>query len=94
MDKNGNKTGGRKKGTPNKKTKELLELMGDYSPLVALLNIAQDAKTPLDIKVKVNLDLMGYIYPKRKSIDCQDMINVQVVNAQSSSKIDEYLKID
>lgn len=94
MDKDGNKTGGRKKGTPNKKTKELLELMGDYSPLEALLKIAQDTKTPLDIKVKVNLDLMGYIYPKRKSIDCQDMINVQVINAQSSSKIDEYLKID
>lgn len=94
MDKDGNKTGGRKKGTPNKKTKELLELMGDYSPLEALLKIAQDTKTPLDIKVKVNLDLMGYLYPKRKSIDCQDMINVQVVNAQSSSRIDEYLKID
>ena len=84
---------GRKKGTPNKKTQDLCELMGDYSPLVALLNIAQDTKTPLDIKVKVNLDLMGYIYPKRKSIGCQDMINVQVVNAQSSNKIEEYLKL-
>lgn len=61
MDKDGNKTGGRQKGTPNKKTQELLELMGDYSPLEALLKIAQDMKTPLDIKVKVNLDLMGYI---------------------------------
>ena len=32
MDKQGNKTGGRQKGTPNRKTRELLELLGEYDP--------------------------------------------------------------
>ena len=36
-DKFGNKTGGRQKGTPNRKTKELIELLGDYNPAESLL---------------------------------------------------------
>ena len=65
----GIKTGGRKAGTPNKKTTELLELLGDYNPITRLIEIVKDENTPLDMQVKINLDLMPYIYPKRKSID-------------------------
>lgn len=93
MDKYGNKTGGRKAGTPNKKTKELLELMGDYSPLEALLEIAQDSRTPLDIKVKVNLDLMNYIYPKRKSIETKEQVKLEFSNPRSYQKINDYLNV-
>ena len=63
------KTGGRAKGTPNKKTTELMELLGDYNPIVRLIEIAKDENTSLDMQVKINLDLLPYIYPKRKSID-------------------------
>ena len=63
------KTGGRAKGTPNKKTTELIELLGDYNPIVRLIEIAKDENTSLDMQVKINLDLLPYIYPKRKSID-------------------------
>lgn len=69
MDKYGNKTGGRQKGTPNKRTTDLLERLGNYNPLDALLAISQDEDTPLEIQVKINLDLMNYVYPKRKSVD-------------------------
>ncbi len=93
MDKYGNKTGGRQKGTPNKKTKEIIELMGDYSPLEALLNIVQSNKTPIDIKVKVNLDLMNYIYPKRKSIESKEQIDLNITNPDMCNKIDGYLKM-
>ena len=72
MARNGIKTGGRKKGTPNKKTQELLTVLGDYNPLEQLLIIVKDKNTPLDTKIKINLDLMPYIYPKRKSIDFHD----------------------
>ena len=65
----GIKTGGRKKGTPNKKTTELMELLGDYNPIQRLIEIAKDENTSLDMQVKINLDLLPYIYPKRKSID-------------------------
>ena len=69
MARNGTKTGGRVKGTPNKKTTELLELLGDYNPITRLIEIAKDKNTSLDMQVKINLDLLPYIYPKRKSID-------------------------
>ena len=65
----GIKTGGRKKGTPNKKTTELMELLGNYNPVKRLIEIAKDENTSLDMQVKINLDLLPYIYPKRKSID-------------------------
>lgn len=78
MDKYGNKTGGRQKGTPNKKTADLLERFGNYNPVDALLAISQDENTPLDIQVKINLDLMNYIYPKRKSVDFNDKIDFSI----------------
>ena len=37
----GKKTGGRTIGSPNKKTKELSELIGDYSPVPRLIAICE-----------------------------------------------------
>ena len=88
MDKYGNKTGGRQKGTPNKKTVDLLERLGNYNPLDALLAISQDEDTPLEIQVKINLDLMNYIYPKRKSVEFNYKIDVSL----SEKSIDELQK--
>ena len=78
MDKYGNKTGGQQKGTQNKKTADLLERLGNYNPVDALLAISQDENAPLDIQVKINLDLMNYIYPKRKSVDFNDKIDFSI----------------
>ena len=88
MDKCGNKTGGRQKGTPNKRTADLLERLGNYNPLDALLAISQDEDTPLEIQVKINLDLMNYVYPKRKSVEFNDKIDVSL----SEKSIDELQK--
>ena len=40
----------------------------------------KDENTSLDIQVKINLDLLPYIYPKRKSIDMNsnDMPEVKI----------------
>ncbi len=65
----GKKTGGRKKGTLNKATQDLFEIMGNYSPLLRLLEIAQDDETPIDTQIKINLDLLPYIYPRRKNVE-------------------------
>ena len=88
MDKYGNKTGGRQKGTPNKRTADLLERLGNYNPLDALLAISQDENTPIEIQVKINLDLMNYVYPKRKSVEFNDKIDVSL----SEKSIDELQK--
>lgn len=90
MDKYGNKTGGRQKGTPNKRTADLLERLGNYNPLDALLAISQDEDTPLEIQVKINLDLMNYVYPKRKSVEFNDKIDV-LISEKSIDELQKYL---
>jgi hypothetical protein len=72
----GYKTGGRKKGTPNKRTELFLDCLGDYNPLEALLRLVKDTKTPIDTKVKINLDLLPYMYPKRKQVDLQTSADI------------------
>ena len=90
MDKYGNKTGGRQKGTPNKRTADLLERLGNNNPLDALLAISQDEDTPLEIQVKINLDLMNYVYPKRKSVEFNDKIDVSI-SEKSVDELQKYL---
>ena len=90
MDKYGNKTGGRQKGTPNKKTADLLERLGNYNPLDTLLAISQDEDTPLEIQVKINLDLMNYVYPKRKSVEFNDKFDVSI-SEKSVDELQKYL---
>lgn len=90
MDKYGNKTGGRQKGTPNKRTADLLERLGNYNPLDTLLAISQDEDTPLEIQVKINLDLMNYVYPKRKSVEFNDKIDVSI-SEKSVDELQKYL---
>ncbi len=92
MDKQGNKTGGRQKGTPNKKTQELLDLMGDYSPLESLLSILKNDRVPIDLKIKINLDLMGYLYPKRKSVESKEQV-LLFTNPETVGEVTDYLDI-
>ena len=83
---------GRKKGTPNKRTKELIELFGDYNPAESLLEILKNDKVPVDLKIKINLDLMGYLYPKRKSIESKEEV-VLFTNPETVNEITGYLDI-
>lgn len=65
------KTGGRKKGTPNRATltlKEKLDAMG-CDPLIELAKIAMNEKNPIEIRVRCLSEIAPYVYPKRKPID-------------------------
>ena len=63
------KTGGRKKGTPNKKTAELQEILGGFNPAEKLMELYNKSTTKDDLKVLICKELMKYIYPQRKAID-------------------------
>jgi len=70
------KTGGRVKGTPNKRSTHLatrLEESG-FDPLSELLKIFPDFCR--DRKASVLLSLLSYLYPKRKPVDPVDMNEV------------------
>ena len=67
----GRKTGGRVAGTPNRRTEELvtrLEALG-VDPVSGLAMIANDPTASLDLRARVQMELLGYMYPKRRSID-------------------------
>ena len=68
--KNRPKTGGRQKGTPNKKTKELIEILGAFNPAEKLKEVFKNTNDD-NLKAKICLDLLKYIYPQRKAIDFQ-----------------------
>jgi hypothetical protein len=65
------KTGGRTKGTPNKKSEALLRKLEKLGcdPIEGLAKIALAPETKLDLKVRCYAELAQYVYPKRKAVD-------------------------
>src|SRR6516162_391707 len=64
----GHKTGGRKAGTPNRKTREIGELLESlgHNPIEAMVQIATDPEASLELRGRMNAELAQYVYPKRK----------------------------
>ena len=64
-----NKTGGRQKGTPNKKTLEFTDILTslNINPLQKINELIP--QLPVDRQVGVWLELLPYMYPKRKHIE-------------------------
>jgi hypothetical protein len=91
----GIKTGGRAAGTPNKRTQYLqqrLEVLG-VDPVMGLAAIANDESAPLELRASVQMDLMTYLYPKRKALDLesasQTPINFRIgLTAQPTTDIE------
>lgn len=73
------KIGGRKKGTPNKRTVEITERLKDEDILGSLIEIAKTTDEE-SIKVKIYLDLLRYCYPQRKAIEFTQDIELPVIN--------------
>ncbi len=67
----GNKTGGRKKGTPNKRTQEVIDQLTalDCDPIEGMANIALNEKNSAELRGRMFSELAQYIAPKRKAIE-------------------------
>ena len=67
----GRKTGGRLAGTPNRKTKEVAEILASlgHDPISAMVEIARNPKASLDLRGRMNAELLNYVYPRRKAIE-------------------------
>ncbi len=65
------KTGGRRPGTPNRKTHELSEKLESLGcdPIEGLVRLAEDPATKPEIKVRCYAELAQYIHPKRKAME-------------------------
>src|ERR1700680_1790599 len=64
------KTGGRKKGTPNRATLTLQEVLDHVGcdPLLELATIAMTPQTPIDLRVRCLSEIAPYVYPRRKPV--------------------------
>ena len=75
MSRGGSKTGerraGRCKGTPNKKTMAVGEVLGELGldPIKQMGQIAMDEHIEVSIRVQVLKELCQYIAPKRKAVE-------------------------
>ena len=66
----GKKTGGRLRGTPNRRTTDiqvLLMRMG-CDPIEGMAKIAMDCTNPVEIRARMYAELAQYVAPKRKAV--------------------------
>jgi hypothetical protein len=67
----GRKTGGRAAGTPNRKTKEVTELLEAIgcNPIEGMATIAADPKNTPELRGRMYAELAQYVYPKRRAVE-------------------------
>lgn len=67
----GRKTGGRKKGTPNRATvaKELEIAASGLTPLEFMLGVLRDEEKPFDARMDAAKAAAPYCHPKRSPVD-------------------------
>ena len=67
------KTGGRSKGTPNKKTQLVQQQMEDlgFDPIESMIEICNQAMTDKNYALagQIAKELAQYVYPKRKAVE-------------------------
>ena len=78
-----NKTGGRLKGTPNKSTNTVRELLSSLGcdPIEGMAKIAIDENVDIRIRAQMYRDLAPYVYPRLSATD----LSVQKVEAPRST---------
>lgn len=68
------KHGGRKKGKLNKVNEEvrgLILLEAGHDPIKAMIDIANNPDASLELRGKMNAELAGYVYAKRRTMEHQ-----------------------
>ena len=70
----GFRTGGRKPGTPNKRTAEVAALLEELGcePIEGMARIAMNEAHPPELRGRMYAELAQYLYPKRKALDLRD----------------------
>jgi len=65
------KTGGRKAGTPNKRTAEVIEKLEALGcdPIQGMARIAMDETNAPELRGRMYAELAQYVYPKRRAMD-------------------------
>ena len=71
--KKGERRGGRQKGTPNKKTLNFIDELGNFKPVQELLNLFAYTADE-NLKFAIIKEILKYVYPQRKAVEMTAMI--------------------
>lgn len=67
------KIGGRAKGTPNKKTLNFIDELGNFKPVQELLNLFATTEDDI-LKFSILKEILKYVYPQRKAVEMTAMV--------------------
>ena len=85
----GCKFAGRTKGTLNKRTVALKELIEEnfegFDPIIELIEISKKEKLPTDLRVSILKNLAEYLYPKRKALEAE--ITADIARPQTIEEV-------
>jgi hypothetical protein len=91
------KSGGRKPGTPNRRTLAIIETLARMGcdPIEGLAQLGMDTKQPAELRFRCFAELAAYIYPKPKPMDARaeqeaSVFNVNTVVRQSGEPLDAH----
>src|ERR1700686_2577549 len=67
----GKKTGGREKGTPNRRTQEIAAQLAELGcdPIEGMALLAMDKKNTPELRGRMFAELAAYVWPKRKAVE-------------------------
>jgi len=83
------KFGGRRKGTPNSKTTNLNELLDKHNCSLPLRILELIPKLEPKDQAKIYLDLMAYVYPKRKAVESNLSLGLPESSKEQQTQIEE-----
>jgi hypothetical protein len=65
------KTGGRRKGTPNRETQDIVDKARAWNcdPFEVMVRIAMDPKSSPELRLKAAAEIAQYILPKRRAVE-------------------------
>ena len=72
---------GRKKGTPNKRTADIMERLKGVDIVGELLEIARTTEKE-ETKVTVYKELMKYVYPQRKAVEIANEVELPPIKIE------------
>lgn len=88
------KTGGRSKGTPNKRTDELLALLDEfsYNPVRALMQKYSNLSS--SEQLKVDLKMLEHVYPKLKDqqIELQATVYQDEFDDMTTEELEQFIR--
>ena len=73
------KFGGRGKGTPNNKTKEFKDFLGDFQTVRKMIGIFETTKDE-SIKVAICKEFLKYEFPQRKAVEMIGDVEMPIIN--------------